>query len=174
MTKRRWIIAFVVAGLAAAAVVLALTKPWLLLYDVTVNETLPAAAPVESTDPSSSATPVGPVELASGTFISHAHETTGTVRIVQNPDGTRVLAIENLSTTNGPDVRVWLSAADSLEGSAGISAAGGAEFLELGLIKGNVGNQVYEIPADADLSLYRSVDLWCLQFGVSFGGAQLN
>ncbi|MEQ1734880.1 MAG: DM13 domain-containing protein [Rhodoglobus sp.] len=167
MTKRKWLIAAIVVGIAAVAVVLAVTRPWLALYDVTVDEALPAG-------PSSSAVDESLVELASGSFIGHEHETTGTVRIVEYPDGKRVLAIENLSTTNGPDVHVWLSAADSLEGTDGWFAAGGAAFLDLGVIKGNVGNQLYDIPADADLSLYRSVDLWCVQFGVSFGGAQLN
>ncbi len=53
------------------------------------------------------------------------------------------------------------------------SSPGERPYLDLGLIKGNLGDQVYDIPADADLSQYRSVALWCVQFSVSFGAAQL-
>jgi hypothetical protein len=70
-------------------------------------------------------------------------------------------------------VHVWLSAADVVEGRAGWYTAGSAEHHDLGLIKGNQGNQVYEIPKSVDLSKYKSVDLWCVQFSVSFGAAQL-
>ncbi|MDI3193972.1 DM13 domain-containing protein [Pseudarthrobacter sp. AL07] len=56
---------------------------------------------------------------------------------------------------------------------AGWFTAGSADYYDLGLIKGNLGNQVYQIPADVDLSKYRSVDLWCAQFSVSFGAAEL-
>lgn len=113
------------------------------------------------------------MQLASGSLISHEHPTTGTVQIIEQPDGTRVLTLENLDTTNGPDVHVWLSAADVVEGTDGWYTAGSAAFYDLGPIKGNQGNQVYPIPDDVDLSAYRSVDLWCVQFGVSFGAAQL-
>jgi hypothetical protein len=165
-------------------VVLVVTRPWLAFIDVRVDETLPSAststssstaAPVEPKETGTSATaaPSEAVRLRSGEFISHEHETSGSVRIVENPDGTRVLAIENLATTNGPDVHVWLSASDVVEGVDGWFVAGGADFVDLGPIKGNLGNQVYDLPADVDLDQYPSVALWCVQFGVSFGAAQL-
>ena len=106
-------------------------------------------------------------------MISHEHSTTGTVRILQRPDGSRLLTLENLDTSNGPDVHVWLSAAHVVEGPAGWFTAGSADYYDLGLIKGNQGNQVYEIPAEVDLAKYKSVDLWCVQFSVSFGAAEL-
>ncbi len=179
--RRRVIAAIGVSGLVGLVIILAITRPWLAFIDVRVDETLPSQAPVvqESAEPgdgteSPSASPAAvPLDLASGTFVSHEHETTGTVRVVLQADGTRVLAIENLSTTNGPDVRVWLSASDVVEGVDGWFIAGGAEYVDLGPIKGNLGNQLYEIPADVDLSLYKSVALWCLPFSVSFGAAQL-
>ncbi|WP_258805730.1 DM13 domain-containing protein [Pseudarthrobacter sp. NS4] len=96
------------------------------------------------------------------------------MRIILQPDGTRVLTLEDLDTSNGPDVHVWLSAADEVEGTAGWFTAGSAEHYDLGLIKGNQGNQLYNIPQEVDLSKYRSVDLWCVQFSVSFGAAQLS
>lgn len=176
--RRRWIIAglaaIAVAGLTVGAVVF---KPWLLFIDVAVDDALPMVveSPVESPQPSETATPTptGPVELASGSLIGHEHETSGVVRIIENPDGTRVLTLENLSTSNGPDVHVWLSAAPVVEGFDGWFLASGPAYVDLGLIKGNIGNQVYEIPADVDLSQYPSVYLWCAQFAVSFGAAAI-
>jgi hypothetical protein len=188
--KRGWIIAASVIAAVVLAVGLALFKPWLLFVDVRVDEQLPTVAasaepsqqtaskdPSPSTAPTERApteAPARPVQLAQGTLISHEHATTGTVRIIRQPDGTRLLTLENLDTSNGPDVHVWLSAADVVEGTAGWFTAGSADYFDLGLIKGNQGNQVYAIPADVDLSKYRSVDLWCVQFSVSFGAAQLT
>jgi hypothetical protein len=187
--KRIWVIVAAAAGAVVIAVGLVLFKPWLLFVDVRVDEQIPTVAaspaptppspaatsgtPLPSGAPGSAPVPAGPVQLASGSLISHEHATTGTVRIIQQPDGSRLLTLENLDTSNGPDVHVWLSAADVVEGQAGWYTAGSAEHYDLGLIKGNQGNQVYKIPESVDLSRYKSVDLWCVQFSVSFGAAQL-
>jgi hypothetical protein len=165
----------VLLGLAGAAVVggvlLAVFQPWLLFVDVRVSEQLPVPAPTPTA--SASATPEGPRVLASGTFTSHEHATSGAASIVENPDGSRVLAISGLDTSNGPDLRVWLSTADVVEGTAGWYVAGSADYVDLGPLKGNLGDQVYDIPADADLTAIRSVTIWCVRFSVSFGAAQL-
>lgn len=182
--RRIWIFAVVAVAAAGLVLGLVLFKPWLLFVDVKVDEQLPIVAsgpplaqPATPTPfaPTQTPAPVpaGPVQLAVGTLISHEHATTGTVRIVQQPDGARLLSLENLATSNGPDVHVWLSAAHVVEGTAGWFTAGSADYYDLGLIKGNLGNQVYQLPADVDLSKYRSVDLWCVQFSVSFGAAEL-
>jgi Electron transfer DM13 len=178
--KRRWVIAAAV-GAVVLALGLVLFKPWLLFVDVRVDEQLPtavaSASPAEASaaakTPSASVSAAGPVQLAEGSLISHEHATTGTVRIIQQPGGKRVLTLENLNTSNGPDVHVWLSAADVVEGTAGWFTAGSAGHFDLGMIKGNQGNQVYAIPDDVDVARYKSVDLWCVQFSVSFGAAQL-
>lgn len=177
--KRLLIIIGAIVVVAGLTVGLVLFKPWLLFVDVRVDDALPTVTqPSASAEPTPGATeepePEAPLLLSGGSFISHEHTTSGTVSIIEQPDGTRVLSIENLDTSNGPDVHVWLSASDVVEGFDGWFVAGGAPYLDLGLIKGNLGNQVYEIPADADLSQYRSVALWCVQFSVSFGAAQLN
>ncbi|WP_374946594.1 DM13 domain-containing protein [Agreia sp.] len=183
----------VTGGMVAAAALivgLIVLQPWLLFTDVRVDDALPTThrsqpavtqEPVATSDPGASATPTPeptpdpvPVALSSGSFVSQEHSTTGTATIIENPDGTRVLAIENLDTSNGPDVHVWLSAADAVEGYDGWFLAGGAPYVDLGVITGNQGNQVYEIPTDVDLSAYRSVSLWCVQFSVGFGAAQLR
>ena len=63
---------------------------------------------------------------------------------------------------------------DVVEGVDGWHTAGSAAFIDLGPLKGNLGDQVYEIPADADLGTVRSVTIWCVRFSVSFGAAQLT
>lgn len=175
--SRRWLIGLIAgAGVIALTVGLVLFQPWLLFVDVQVDDEVPVAV-TPLPQPTGSATPeapAGPVTLSGGAFISHEHETTGSASIVENADGTTVLVLTDLATSSGPDVHVWLSAADVVEGIDGWFTAGGAAYLDLGPIKGNLGNQVYEIPAGTDLSLYRSVDLWCVQFAVSFGAAQLG
>lgn len=103
--------------------------------------------------------------------MSQSRETTGTVRVIRLPDGSHQLEIENLETTNGPDLPVWLSAGPVVEGFDGWFTAGGHPYVDLGLIKGN---QAYDIPADVDLSACPTVDLWCVQLAVSFGAAALT
>lgn len=176
LVRRRVIAALAVSAVSATAIILVITQPWLALIDVAVDDAIPSAVATAAPTPTGSATPEPPAEpvaIAAGSFISHEHETSGTATVIESPDGSRVLAIENLDTTNGPDVHVWLSASDVVPGFDGWFVAGGAPFIDLGPIKGNQGNQVYEIPEGVDLTEYRSVSLWCVQFSVSFGAAQL-
>ena len=94
--------------------------------------------------------------------------------MIENPDGTRQLALVGLETSNGPDVHVWLSAGPVVEGTDGWFTAAGYEHIDLGPIKGNIGDQLYDIPADVDLTVFRTVVLWCVPFSVSFGAAALS
>ncbi len=178
---RRWLIGVIlVLAVVALTVVAAIFKPWLLFVNVEVDDALPivptpsASQPAAPAGPTPTATPdPQPVQLSAGQLISHEHETTGSARIIQNPDGSRVLALENLSTSSGPDVRVWLAASPVVSGFDGWYLADDAGYVDLGPLKGNLGNQLYEIPADVDLSQYPSLYLWCEQFAVSFGAASL-
>lgn len=174
------------AVLVAAVIAGLVFQPWLLFVDVRVEDEIPAAAtpvasaPVasepalEPVDVVTPAPPAGPVDLLAGSLISHEHETSGQVRVIENPDGSRQLALVGLQTTNGPDVHVWLSAGPVVEGREGWFTAAGYDHVDLGPIEGNLGDQLYDIPADVDLSVFRTVDLWCVQFGVSFGAAALT
>lgn len=189
-TKRsRWWWGIGASIAVVAVVVLGLIfQPWLLFIDVRVDDEIPASAPTVSAPaaPSTAATAptadpadvvepqTGPVDLLTGSLISHEHETSGTVRVIENPDGSRQLALIGLQTTNGPGVHVWLSAGPVVEGREGWFTAAGYDHVDLGPIKGNLGDQLYDIPADVDLSVFRTVDLWCVPFGVSFGAAALT
>ena len=114
------------------------------------------------------------VVTASGDFISHEHGTSGQARVITLADGSRVLRLVDLDTDNGPDLKVWLAAAPVIEGPDGWFVFDDDEYLDLGALKGNKGNQNYPIPADADISSLTSVTIWCDRFSVSFGAAELT
>ncbi|MFE1644312.1 DM13 domain-containing protein [Microbacterium sp. P01] len=184
----------VIAGVSAVilvAVGAAFFQPWRLFTTTVVDEALPplsSASPSESVVPrpigSASPSPTASeqaatteptyTDLAAGTFITHEHDTTGAVRVVAQPDGTRVLAITGLRTSDGPDLRVWLTDQPVIEGTAGWGVFDDGTWVELGPLKGNVGDQVYAIPGDVDLTSIQSVSIWCARFAVSFGAATLT
>lgn len=169
----------VVALAAAAAVALALFQPWKLVVDMVVDEPLPQAAPAPTgtADPSpmpSAREPARPTELAAGRFVSHEHGTSGRAVVLELADGSRVLRLEQLDTSNGPDLRVWLSKAPVIEGTDGWFVFDDYDSVDLGELKGNVGNQNYAIPPSVDVTNYRSVSIWCARFRVSFGAAELT
>jgi Electron transfer DM13 len=135
----------------------------------TVSTSATSTASTSSTaPPASTAAPTTTgaalAEPAATSFRSKAHGTSGTVRLLTLTDGSRVLRIENLDTSNGPDVKVVLSPADD-------GYASGA--LSLGTLKGNKGSQNYTIPSGTDLSSFKSVVVWCKRFDVDFGVAPL-
>ncbi len=158
MTKRNIII-------GVGAIVLAIGwyafRPELLFISKQVNEQFPASGQVAA----------GPAALAKGSFKSLAHETKGLATIYQLADGKQTLRLTEFETSNGPDVHVYLTAAEVEKGSDAVKAAG---FVDLGSMKGNKGDQNYDIPADVDLSKYKSVTIWCARFGVNFGLASLS
>lgn len=158
------VVAVVVAGLGVG---LALFEPWRLFTHSRVDEPVPVAVA------SSAATPTpdpGPVVLAEGTFVSQEHETSGTARILRLPDGKRILRLERFSTSDGPDVHVWLSTSKA---GADWHAYDDGRHVALGELKATDGNHNYAIPADAKLEGLRSAVIWCDRFNVAFGSAPL-
>jgi hypothetical protein len=112
-----------------------------------------------------------PQRLASGQFYSVLHPTAGTATIYRMGDGSRILRFTNFKTSNGPDVHVYMVAADDAKDSASVVRAG---FIDLGTIKGNIGDQNYILGPEVDLSKYRAVSVWCKRFSVNFGAAPLT
>jgi hypothetical protein len=148
---------------AAVILVIALWaafRPERLFVNAKVNEAMPAGL-----------ANVSETVLASGSFHSVAHDTKGTASVYQLADGKRILRFTHFETSNGPDVHVYVVAANDASDSETVKKAG---FLELGSLKGNIGDQNYEIPADVDLAKYRAVTIWCKRFSVNFGTAPLN
>src|ERR1051326_3208196 len=142
-------------------------RPELLFINKSVNESMPAA---EVTSAAMART-TEPAILVKGDFRSLAHETKGTAAVYQLGDGKKVLRLTNFETSNGPDVHVYLVAAQAANDKDTVKKAG---FIDLGSMKGNMGDQNYDVPANVDLSKYQSVSIWCARFGVNFGAASLG
>lgn len=157
-----------VIGIGAGAG-LALFQPWRLVTNTTVNEAAPTLPSTGSGVPD-----VQPRILARGDFIAHEHGTTGSAAVIALPDGSRVLRLENLDTSDGPDLHVWLTDAPVLPGRDGWFVFDDGAHTDLGALKGNRGNQNYPLPPDADLAALTSVAIWCDRFDVSFGAAELR
>jgi Electron transfer DM13 len=160
-TRRNVIIASIVV---VSGICWYLFRPELLFVNKTVNESLPMAS-----DNMSAARE--PMTLVTGMFHKGAHETKGTATVHQLPDGKRILRLTGFETSNGPDVHVYLVAANDAMDNDTVKSAG---FVDLGSLKGNMGEQNYDIPADVDLAKHRAVTIWCARFGVNFGTAPLN
>ncbi|MDE2780816.1 MAG: DM13 domain-containing protein [Chloroflexota bacterium] len=116
---------------------------------------------------------VQPVALASGSFrdADSFHRGSGTATIYQVPDGGHVLRFEDFMVTNGPDLRVLLAEPGDPMSRDELQSGG---YTHLAKLKGNIGNQNYEIPADIDLSEQNSVIIYCMPFHVIFSVAPLE
>jgi hypothetical protein len=157
---------FLVAAVSAGGFLL-----WSSSVDRVVNEDVVTAAPtVPPVESGGDARPVPPAAaagatlLGEGRFRSGEHTTTGVARLLQRPGGEQVVTLTALSTSPGPDLRVYLARGD------GSSVAGAAD---LGRLKGNKGNQQYRVPTGVDARRYGAVVVWCRAFSVPFGVATL-
>lgn len=178
-------VAVAVTVVALAAFVLYWFEPQALLIDERVDEDLPAisagageemsgdgqsasadqTAEAKKQEPRATATVV-----ARGELRGLDHAATGNALLVRLADGSHVLRFEDLMTENGPDLRVYLSAAPA----TGDAASFNDDYVELGHLKGNIGDQNYGVPADVDLSKYRTPVIWCKRFEVGFAVAGLG
>ena len=175
MTTRKSM--YVSVAVVAVAVLWYLFRPDALVVSKTVDEPLPGAEHAmsvmedsSSTVPQSAMVTREPVRLTSGRFHKNAHATTGLATIYRLEDGRRVLRFTGFATSNGPDVRVYLVAAGDVQDEAAVKKAA---FVDLGALKGNIGDQNYDVPTGLDLSRYRAVSIWCRRFSVNFVAAPL-
>lgn len=90
------------------------------------------------------------------------HNAQGVAKVITLEDGKTFLRLENLKATNGPDLYVYLS-----------TDKDASDIVNLGRLKGNIGNQNYEIPTGTDLIKYNTVLIWCKAFSTLFGSAKL-
>jgi pentapeptide MXKDX repeat protein len=111
--------------------------------------------------------------LVTGKFHGKVHKTEGRATIYQEADGKLVLRLTNFKTSNGPDVHVILVATTDAMDDANF-LKDNTEKLELGKLKGNEGDQNYEIPAGTDLTKFRTVSIYCERFNANFGAAPLE
>ena len=111
--------------------------------------------------------------IATGTFHGQVHSTSGRASIYTGMDGKMVLRLTNFKTSNGPDVHVLLIAAKDAEDNQNFLSSM-TERVELGKLKGNEGDQNYEIPAGTDLKKFKTVAIYCERFNATFGAAPLE
>ena len=151
--KKVLVVLLIIGGLAAWYAF----RPERIFTNQRVNEQFPTASAATT-------------KLATGVFHSGAHETKGTAAVFQLADGKKTLRLTNFETSNGPDVHVYLVAADDARDNDTVPKAG---FVDIGTLKGNIGDQNYELPANTDIAKYRAVTIWCKRFSVNFGTAPL-
>lgn len=186
MSRKRAIWMSVGGVLAVVLIVGAvLFEPWLLFVDDEVDEAddssrvvgTATAGLTETVAPSAEGTEQTRVTLASAEFIDAEHATSGTATIYLRSDGSRFLRLTGFETSNGPDVHVWITDRRSGGDCEGCSDSWGiyddGDYVRLGELKGNIGAQNYEIPADAELDSMKSVVIWCDRFNVAFGTAAI-
>jgi len=152
--KLTMIIVIVIAAVAVPVGVYTISP---IFTSFTVNEPPPIATTVHATGAKSS---------LSGNFTGAGdgiHNAAGTAKVVTLGDGSKVLRLENFRSTNGPNVHVYLS-----------TDKGASDYVDLGKIKANNGNQNYNIPNGTDLNKDKIVLIWCKDFSVLFGSAELR
>jgi hypothetical protein len=173
-----------VLTVAALAFGVAWFGPQYLFIDRTVDEPPPSAstgtgargpgaAPAGRDESSGGASPggAGGISLAEGKLRPLEHDASGRALVIALPDGSRFLRFEELVTSNGPDLRVYLS---DRPASDDWFVYDDGRFVDLGPLKGNLGSSNYEIPREVDLSEYRSAVVWCRRFSVGFAVAPLD
>lgn len=173
------------------ALVIGLPVAWYLLsplwINVTVDESFPTvAAPtanVQATAAMSTAMaeptimmeePMPAAEmtlLLQGSFYNIIHSGSGQASVYQLADGSRILRLQGFEVDNGPDLYVYLVPNDPVDATVALPISG---FFSLGRLKGNIGDQNYDIPAELDLSQFKSVVIWCQAFAVPFLAAPLQ
>jgi hypothetical protein len=108
--------------------------------------------------------------IANGMFVDVAHEGFGDVHIFSTGEnGETIVRFENLDVLNGPDLRVLISKNTDIQSSGDLG-----DYIELGELKGNQGNQNYIVPEGININEYRSVIIYCKPFHVVFNSANLN
>jgi electron transfer DM13 len=151
--QKKILIALVIVAAIAIPIGIYTISP--LFISATVNEPLP-------TTTSTSVTAEKPL---SGIFTGvhdRFHNADGNVKVVSLTDGSKILRLENFKSTNGPNVHVYLS-----------TDKRATDYVDLGKLKANNGNQNYNIPTGTDIRKHNIVLIWCKDFSVLFGSAVL-
>jgi hypothetical protein len=130
-----------------------------------INQKVDEAAPFASAG--------DPHPLYTGTLEGNAHQTSGRATIYAAPSGKQYLRLTDFMTSNGPDVHVLLARAEDPSLKHEI-VKGGLDSVELGALKGNQGDQNYDVQTSLDLQKYDAVVIYCERFHAIFGVARLE
>ena len=159
LLRRKWIL--IAVGLPILAVVWWAFRPEKLWINQRVDEPAPFASRSE------------PRPLYTGRLEARAHQTSGRATIYEGSDGTRYLRLSDFMTSNGPDVHVVLARSDDRDLSGEI-VKGDLDHVALGRIKGNQGDQNYNLPAAVDLEKYNAAVIFCERFHAIFGLSRME
>ena len=175
--RRRWRVGFAAGLVGVILLVLVWFQPHKLFIDERVEEPIPSPGPPSMAADPPSPSPMSeapassePVELARGELTSLDHGTRGISQVLELADGRRIVRLEDLDTSNGPDLFLYLTASPA----SGDEAAFDDDYISLGRLKGNQGDQNYDLPTDADLTRFATVVIWCDRFDSAFGAADLE
>jgi Electron transfer DM13 len=157
--RRKWII--IAVGLPILAAAWWAFRPEKLWINQRVNEPAPFASRSE------------PQPLFTGRLEGKAHPTSGRATIYDASDGVRYLRLSDFMTSNGPDVHVVLGRSDD-SNLNGETIKGDLDHVELGRLRGNQGDQNYDLPASVDLEKYNAAVIFCERFHVIFGLARME
>ena len=138
---------------------------WYLLSPLFIDRRVDEATPTDAG--------AALVAVRRGSFgeIDAIHKGEGQATLYRQPDGTTVLRLESFKVTNGPDLYVYLSGHPAPRTSAQVHEGPG---YEVAVLKGNVGDQNYELPASLDLASVSSVVIYCKRFTTVFSTAELQ
>ena len=154
---------FIVIALSLAIVGISIGFASPLFFNTTIDESLPTRSMMEE---EMVGEPMMDAKAYSGMFVGAndgIHNAEGESKVIPLDDGERVLRLENFKSTNGPDLYVYLATDKKA-----------VDFVDLGRLKANIGNQNYDIPSGVDLEKYNNVLIWCKSFSVLFGSAELT
>jgi electron transfer DM13 len=165
---RAWIAAVVAISAVSLLLGLVYFQPQKLFLNERYNDPLPAVPATGGVPRGTSPLAVDRV-LLNGELRSLEHRSSGSVRLIALADGNRILRFEALATSNGPDLHVYLTTAPASSSWYGYDR----DFVDLGSLKGNLGNQNYAVPASVDVARYRTAVIWCKRFAVGFAVAPL-
>ena len=159
LSRSKWIV--VLIGVPVLAGVWWAFRPEKLFINQKVNEAAPMALSSE------------PEALYTAKLEGKVHQTSGRATIYKSAHGKEYLQLSDFATSNGPDVHVLLARAGdkALESEV---VNGGLDSVELGTLKGNQGDQNYDLPAATDLNKYQAVVIYCERFHAIFGVAKLE
>jgi len=159
LPRNRWIL--VLIGVTVLVGAWWAFRPEKLFINQKVNEAAPAALGSE------------PETLYTGKLEGRIHQTSGRATIYKSTDGKEYLRLSDFATSNGPDVHVILARAEdkALDGEI---VKRELDSVELGALKGNQGDQNYDLPASVDLNKYQAVAIYCERFHAIFGVARLE
>ena len=159
LSRWKWILAVVGVPILVAA--WWAFRPEKLWINQKVSEPAPFAA---SNDPQ---------PIYTGRLEGRAHQTSGRATIYKTSDGQEYLRLTDFTTSNGPDVHVLLARSDD-QSLAQEIVKGQLDSVELGSLKGNEGDQNYNLPASVDLQKYNAAVIYCERFRAVFGLARLE